>query len=52
MHAPNDSLVFTTVKELLGHSSIQITEKYYIFVFPEDKSKTAELINDLISIKN
>jgi len=39
----------TTVKDMLGHSSIQITEKYYIFVFPEDKSKTANLLNDLIS---
>lgn len=38
----------TTVKELLGHSSITITEKYYIFVFPEDKSETANLLNDLI----
>ncbi len=37
------------VKELLGHSSIIITEKYYLSVFPEDKSKTAELIKDLIS---
>lgn len=39
----------TTVKVLLGHSSIKITEKYYIFVFPEDKSETANLMNDLIS---
>ena len=38
----------TTVKELLGHSSIQITEKYYIFVFPEDRSETANLLNTLI----
>ena len=37
----------TTVKDLLGHSSISITEKYYIFVFPEDKSETANLLNDL-----
>ena len=37
------------VKEMLGHSSIKITEKYYVFVFPEDKSKTANLLNDLIS---
>ena len=37
------------VKALLGHSSIKITEKYYVFVFPEDKSKTANLLNDLIS---
>ncbi len=36
------------VKEMLGHSSIKITEKYYIYVFPEDKSKTANLLNDLI----
>ena len=41
----------TTVKELLGHSSIKITEKYYVFVFPEDKSKTANLLNSLISPK-
>ncbi len=38
----------TTVKELLGHSSIKITEKYYIYVFPDDKSETANLMNDLI----
>ena len=37
----------TTVKELLGHSSISITEKYYVFVFPEDKSETANLLNTL-----
>lgn len=36
------------VKALLGHSSIKITEKYYIFVFPDDKSKTASLLDDLI----
>lgn len=36
------------VKALLGHSSIKITEKYYIFVFPEDKSQTASLLNDMI----
>lgn len=36
------------VKALLGHSSIKITEKYYIFVFPDDKSKTAALLNDLV----
>lgn len=36
------------VKALLGHSSIKITEKYYIFVFPEDKSKTASLLNDMV----
>ena len=41
-----------TVKELLGHSSISITEKYYIYVFPEDKSQTANLLNDFISIEN
>lgn len=39
----------TTVKVLLGHSSIKITEKYYIFVFPEDKSEAANLMNDLIN---
>lgn len=39
----------STVKELLGHSSITITEKYYIYVFPEDKSETANLMNDLIN---
>ena len=38
-----------TVKELLGHSSINITEKYYVFVFPENKSKTANLLNDFLS---
>lgn len=38
----------TTVKELLGHSSISITEKYYIFVFPEDRAETANLLNTLI----
>ena len=38
----------TTVKELLGHSSISITEKYYVFVFPEDKSEVANLLNNLI----
>ena len=35
-------------REMLGHSSIQITEKYYIYVFPEDKSKTASLLDDLV----
>jgi len=38
------------VKELLGHSSLKTTEKYYIFVFPEDKANTIELINDFISL--
>lgn len=37
-----------SVKELLGHSSISITEKYYIFVFPEDKSETVNLLNDFV----
>lgn len=36
------------VKSLLGHSSIKITEKYYIYVFPDDKAKVAELLNDFI----
>lgn len=36
------------VKALLGHSSIKITEKYYIYVFPKDKSSTANLIADFI----
>lgn len=36
------------VKDMLGHSSISITEKYYIFVFPDDKSKTASLLDNLI----
>lgn len=36
------------VKDLLGHSSIKITEKYYIYVFPEDKSITANLMSDFI----
>lgn len=35
------------VKDMLGHGSIKITEKYYIFVFPEDKSNTAALLNDM-----
>lgn len=34
------------VKKLLGHSSITITEKYYIFVFPEDLEDTASLLDD------
>lgn len=38
------------VKEMLGHSSVSITEKYYIYVFPDDKSKTANLLNDLITV--
>lgn len=37
------------IKDLLGHSSIKITEKYYIFVLPEDKSKTANLISDIVN---
>ncbi len=36
------------VKDLLGHSSIKITEKYYIFVFPDDKAKTASLLDDMV----
>ena len=36
------------VKELLGHSSIKTTERYYIFCFPEDKSKTVNLLCDFI----
>ena len=36
------------VKELLGHSSIKTTEKYYLCAFPEDKADTANLINDFI----
>jgi len=36
------------IKEILGHSSIKTTEKYYIYVFPEDKSQTVNLINDFI----
>lgn len=35
------------VKKMLGHSSITITEKYYIFVFPEDLEKTASLLDYL-----
>lgn len=44
----------TTVKDLLGHSSISITEQYYVFVFPEDRAETANLLNSLIlsKIKN
>ena len=38
------------VKALLGHSSIKITEKYYIFVFPKDKTDTANLISDLVTL--
>lgn len=37
------------VKNLLGHSSIKITEKYYIYVFPEDKSNTVKLLDDIVS---
>ncbi len=37
------------IKDLLGHSSIKITEKYYIFALPEDKSKTANLISDIVN---
>lgn len=40
------------IKDLLRHSTIKITEKYYLFVFPEDKSKTANLIEDLVCIQN
>lgn len=40
------------VKKLLGHSSIIITEKYYIFVFPEDLEDTASLLNDFSNISN
>lgn len=36
------------VKAMLGHSSIKITEKYYIFVFPKDKAKTASLLDDIV----
>lgn len=36
------------VKALLGHSSIKITEKYYIFIFPDDKSKTVSLLDNLV----
>lgn len=36
------------IKDLLGHSSIKITEKYYIYVFPEDKSSTANLMSDFV----
>ena len=36
------------IKDLLGHSSIKITEKYYIFVFPDDKSKTVSLLDDFV----
>lgn len=41
----------TTVKDLLGHSSISITEQYYVFVFPEDRAETANLLNSLILSK-
>jgi len=27
---------------------MKITEKYYIFVFPEDKSATASLLDDIV----
>lgn len=36
------------VKELLGHSSIRTTERYYIYCFPDDKSKTVNLLCDFI----
>ena len=36
------------VKELLGHSTIKTTEKYYLCAFPEDKTDAANLINDFI----
>ena len=39
------------VKKLLGHSSILITEKYYIYVFPEDLQATTSLLNDFCSQK-
>lgn len=39
------------VKTLLGHSSIAITEKYYIFVFPEDLEQTASLLDNLVKKK-
>ena len=38
-----------TVRDLLGHSTIKTTEKYYLFVFPADKKNTANLLNSLIS---
>jgi len=34
------------VKDILGHRTIETTEKYYIFVYPEDKKSTAELLSD------
>lgn len=39
------------VKRMLGHSSIVITEKYYIFVFPEDLEDTAALLDDFTPVK-
>ena len=39
----------TDVRDLLGHTSILTTEKYYIYVFPESKKKAAELANELIA---
>lgn len=40
------------IKNLLGHSSITITEKYYIFVFPEDLEATAALLDDFCICNN
>jgi len=37
-----------TVRDLLGHSTIKTTERYYLFVFPSDKKNTADLLNSLI----
>lgn len=36
------------VKSQLGHNSIVITEKYYISVFPEDKSEAVSLLDDIV----
>lgn len=36
------------VKDLLGHSSITITEKYYIYCYPKDKSYAVALLSNFV----
>lgn len=38
----------TDVRDLLGHSTIETTEKYYIYVFPTDKKNTVSLLDNLV----
>jgi len=61
VHAIRDTFATTLIrrgvkihdlKEILGHSSISTTEKYYIFCFPEDKKDAAELLSDFIPQNN